>query len=669
MPDHEGGIWATSLSDGIYYMPASESYMTNIPGLSVTSVSHERTKDLLAIGTYYGNFSIRSGDSILHQVQISSPIVNRVKALKWLSPGKLLVGTDNAPYTYDLRTRQLQPFIGQAPACGFCGMDENAAGLWYAGRTEIFLIRQDSVRRVCTKSGFIEKIVSIAAGAQDECWFADIKDLYRLDIRSGKTRIVASEGAFHANLKDIRYVQGELWVATDGNGIFIFRNGELQRRIPVGNKEAGNICQKLVYDGQDHVWVATSKGILVYDRHTYTCTKSYTSNDILINDDIKDICLDSGKAYVATPSGVSVIDIHKFVATTPPPAVHIRYLTERDKKYYRSAVFPYFKGVITVSFTAITFQANQSLRYRYKIDDRKEPWNETSADRVTFYNLEPGTYTLLVSARKYNSEWSRPVTYTFTVLPLWYQSWWFKICLGLLLAGILYLWIGRIRRNEKQKTAYNKKIAELRSNALAGQMNPHFIFNTLNSLQTFVLLNKPLAANYYIARFSTLIRWIMSYSDRQDITLERELEFLHTYIELEQLRFEEQFEVQFEVDDALEPVNTYIPSLVIQPFVENAIKYGLTGKREKGLLRITFKKRDHFIHVTIEDNGVGRAQVQQEQLAMQRTYESTGIKNTEARLRLIGGSAGADQPVGITDLYTNNLPAGTRVTLLIPILK
>lgn len=336
--------------------------------------------------------------------------------------------------------------------------------------------------------------------------------------------------------------------------------------------------------------------------------------------------------------------------------------------YLITPVFDYFKGVVRISYTAITFQANQSLRYRYKLDDRNSTWNETNVDQVEFYNLNPGKYTLQIAAKKYNSDWSAPFSYTFTVLPLWYQCWWFAgVCLALLL--VMYLWIARIRWREREKTTYNKRIAALRSNALASQMNPHFIFNTLNSLQTFVLLNKPLAANYYIAKFSTLVRWIMSYSAKQHITLGMELEFLKTYIELEQLRFEEQFTALIEVDEELCMTDTHIPSLIIQPFVENAIKYGLTGKREKGLLKIIFKRQDNCLLVTIEDNGVGRARVSQEQQASHKVYESTGIRNTEERLRLISGDHGKDKLVEIIDLYEHEIPAGTKVVLIIPILQ
>ena len=669
-PDNEGGLWAASLSEGVYYIPASEAYITNIPGVSVTSVSHQQQSGMLAIGNYYGSFTLQTKGGTTTKVQLHSTSVNRIKALKWLSPETLLVGTDAESYLYDVPAKRLNILYPMSNMYSFCGMDKVDEGLLIAGRSQILLFTSRKSRIVYHNENPNEKIICIAGDGRNRCWFADVNNLYWLDFTADKPVRIAGDEIFHANLRDIRSVNGDLWVGTDGNGIFILRNRKVIKHIYPGNERMGsNICRKLVYDGKDKLWAATNKGINVYDISSYACVKRYT-NDILISDDVKDIELGNNKAYVATSAGVSIIDIRKFISKATPPRVYVKYLSANNVFYNHALTpsFDYFKGVVKVSYTAITFQANQSLNYRYKLDDRNSTWNETNAAQIEFYNLNPGKYTLLIAAKKYNSDWSIPFSYTFTVRPLWYQSWWFKVGIGLALLVVLYVWIARIRWREKEKTAYNKRIAELRSNALASQMNPHFIFNTLNSLQTFVLLNKPLAANHYIAKFSALVRWIMNYSAKQRITLAKELEFLKTYIELEQLRFEEQFTALIEVSEDLHVTDTYIPSLIIQPFVENAIKYGLTGKKEKGLLKIVFKQQGNCLLVTIEDNGVGRVRVLQEQQASHKTFESTGIKNTEERLRLISGRS-KDKLVEIIDLYEHENPTGTKVVLIIPILQ
>jgi signal transduction histidine kinase len=327
---------------------------------------------------------------------------------------------------------------------------------------------------------------------------------------------------------------------------------------------------------------------------------------VLINNDIKDISLYRNKAYIATPSGISIIDIDKFVDTASPPKIYIRYLTAGGKTYgnLSTPVFSYYNGVITVAFAAITFQSNPALVYRYKIKGQNEVWNETVTDQVEFYNLAPGVYTLLLSARKYNSGWSQPVEYTFTVLPLWYQGWWFKILLALIAISLIYLWIRRVRKREREKARVNQKIAELKNSALASQMNPHFIFNAINSIQDFIFRNDELAANEYLSKFARLMRLFLESSKQAFISVKDETELLKLYMEMEKLRFEEKINFTIRIADDLDNA-TEIPTMMIQPFVENAINHGLVYKKGTGNLLIEFTASGQGVICVVDDDGIG----------------------------------------------------------------
>lgn len=693
MYDNEGGMWITTLSDGIYYVPASQSLIHNFSANSVLSIGHHATYDLWATGNYYGDLTIYRKEKIIDKFHFflknaqSKGSTTRLKSIRWLSETKILLGTDYTPCVYDLTTRKLKPFVlewnDENNGVGFSDMDEGERGLWITGRYGIFLWDYQNKpiplygtfgTSVNTNLGSMPllRLISVANGGNKGCWYASIQNLYWFDFATCTPTFIAGEAIFKSNLRKLKFINGYLWIGTDGNGIFIFKDGKLFKHITAKNsKLISNICHKLTYDGNDNIWVATNKGISVFNSKTYTHIKNFSTNDVLPNDDVKDISLYNGKAYIATPSGATIIDIDKFVSKVSPPEVYIRGLSAEGKKYSHlvSPKFYYHNGIIVLSYSAITFQVNKSLQYRYRIKGENEKWNEVTTDRIEFYNLNPDTYTIEVSAKKYNSDWGKPAVYTFTVMPLWYQSWWLKIIITLIIGGLIYLWLYRVRKREEEKTAYHKRIAELKNNALASQMNPHFIFNTLNSLQTFVLQNKPLEANHYIARFSRLIRSIMNYSDTQLITLDKELEFLNLYIELEQLRFEEKFDIIIKVDENILPVTTTIPSLIIQPFVENSIKYGLSGKREKGLLEIIFEKKENYILVTINDNGIGRQKVAQQQAKSFKEFESKGIKYTEERLLLISGNIYNKKMVNITDIYHNGEPDGTKVELIIPILN
>jgi LytS/YehU family sensor histidine kinase len=199
-------------------------------------------------------------------------------------------------------------------------------------------------------------------------------------------------------------------------------------------------------------------------------------------------------------------------------------------------------------------------------------------------------------------------------------------------------------------------------------MNPHFIFNAINSIQHFVLQNDSEHAYNYLAKFSRLIRLVLDQSQSESIALDQELKMLGLYIELEQLRFERPFTYKIEVDPELKELNIRIPGMLVQPFIENAIWHGLLPKKaEDAHLSLAFRKKTGFAEIVVEDNGVGRqasAQLKQND-GMRRSY---GLQITEERLRL-GEHKAADQPaITIIDLKDHGgNAAGTRVTINIMI--
>lgn len=667
--DHEGGIWITTFSDGVYYRPVAGRYMTNIPGESLTCVKENQEGTMLAIGSYQGKLGMRpeKTDRGKTEWEVSTP--DRIKGLKWLSDHEVLIGTDHAPYLFDLKTHQHIPMLRREDRdVGFKDMDEGSAGIWLAGREEIFLLYPET-RRSALLFRQKERLSAIAEDGDRGCWFATIHDLYRIDLPGKQARRLYGQDLFCSNLKDLRQVNGYLWVATDGNGLFMFKDGKLVKRIHSGNSSlTSDVCQEIEYDGKGSVWVATNRGISLFDAKTMAFRRSYTSQDILMDNGITDLDLYHGKAFVVASTGISIIDLEKCIDTAPPPRLYIRKLIAAGNTYNgRSAPeFEYDNGVVRLVYTAITFQSNQALLYRYKMGD-DGPWQETGSGQQEFNNLKPGSYTVFLSAKTYNSDWSLPLAFRFTILPKWYQSAWFALLCILLLLLAAFLLVYLMVKANKRNYEIKRKMAESELRIIRLHMNPHFIFNTLNSLQLFIFRNKFAEVNNYISKFSQLIRWIMKYSDKQEISLKEDLDFLGTYIELEQLRFENTFEFMLQPDEALIPEDTRIPPLVMQPFVENAIKYGLSGRSEKGRLLLRLRKADGLIFVTIEDNGVGRDQVKQEQQQSYQQMESTGIRYTEERLKLLLKDTGVKDPLKITDLFDpSGKASGTRINLIIP---
>lgn len=671
--DSEGGIWVNTLSGGCFYLRLSQSYLSNVPIKSVTAIRYSGHGNQYGVGTYTGHFRVMSGDRQVHHYFLTmSGAPPRINSIKWLSPEQVLIGSDIGLFLYSTKNRRIMDTLMDSRRYSACSdIDEGETKTWIISKGSISLLDKGKFIPLYSYNDlYKERFVSITASGDTGCWFTTVRKLYRFDLASRKCAFVAGEHVFASNLADIRQAQGYLWVATDGNGVFILKNNRLLKHLNTGNSAlTGNTCHKILYE-QGRIWITTNNGISVFDARTLHFIMSFMTNDNLINVNVKDLDVHDGKVYAATADGISIIDLKKFIHKTKPPEVYVKQFTVGKVSYPLSAspVFLYTNGIMRMTYTAITFQSPETLKYRYKIKDKDYGWSETSANVLEFYNLSPGTYELSLCAKKYNSDWSRPVGFTFTILPLWYQSRWFRILIAcsLFLLVVLIAWL--VVRSNKRKSDLRQGMLESEVKAIRLYMNPHFIFNSLSSLQVFIMKHQWQDAESYIPKFAKLIRKTMIYSGRQHISLEEEIAFLKTYIGLEQSRFDQTFGLQLHLADGMEPASIRLPPLVIQPIVENAIKYGLSGKGSSGVLKIRFSEERGLIVVVVEDNGPGRRRVSEEQAMSPAKSPSTGIRYTEERLKLLLKKQKADAPLVIEDLYDEAGACGTKVTLIIPVI-
>jgi LytS/YehU family sensor histidine kinase len=221
------------------------------------------------------------------------------------------------------------------------------------------------------------------------------------------------------------------------------------------------------------------------------------------------------------------------------------------------------------------------------------------------------------------------------------------------------------------------KASELEMQALRAQMNPHFIFNSLNSINMFILENNKLQASEYLSKFSRLVRLILQNSQEEFIPLGSELEALQLYLELESLRFENRFEYKISVNDDVDTTMLKVPPLIIQPYAENAIWHGLmhkpnrqAGKKEKGHLEVELYLEKEILFCKIIDDGSGRKKAAELKSKSASTHKSMGIKITEGRIAMMQKMNGKYQSVEIKDLvYADGTAAGTEVVLKIPIIQ
>jgi LytS/YehU family sensor histidine kinase len=302
------------------------------------------------------------------------------------------------------------------------------------------------------------------------------------------------------------------------------------------------------------------------------------------------------------------------------------------------------------------------------LEGADKDWIESGNRRTaTYLHLPAGKYIFKVQGSNSQGIWSdKTAELSINVLPPWWETWWAYTLYVLVFAAAIFF----VTRAQQRRLIYREqqrnKFLELEMQALRAQMNPHFIFNCLNSINRFVLMNETETASDYLTRFSRLIRTVLNNSKRSFISLEDELEMLRLYLDMENLRFKNGFEYSIDMRSNIDPQNIFIPPLIFQPFAENAVKHGIMHKNGPGKLQINLSVENDILNFTIEDNGIGRVAAALLHSKSGEKNKSLGLQITKDRLSLINGYTHEKTFFEIEDLHdASGNASGTRISLKI----
>jgi hypothetical protein len=323
--------------------------------------------------------------------------------------------------------------------------------------------------------------------------------------------------------------------------------------------------------------------------------------------------------------------------------------------------YNYQNNTLSFSFTAIgDFYAS---KFKYKLQSIDNQWMESENGYAHYSNLKPGTFSLYIRAANQNEVWTAAQkAISIKILPPFWKTWWFYLFCVLLVSTSIYgLYLYRIKQIEKQ-LLFKQKVIESEMKALRAQMNPHFIFNSLNSINAFILANKSTLAAQYLTKFAQLIRQILDYSAKDIISLEQGIDFLENYLQIESLRLNNKLSYVIDISPEIDTFETEIPSLALQPFVENAIWHGISKRPEGGKVSILIQRRAKDLSVEVIDNGVGRVAASR---TSGQSHQSKGLQITSERLALYAEKYQKRVELQTHDLYEADKPIGTKVVLLI----
>jgi LytS/YehU family sensor histidine kinase len=298
-------------------------------------------------------------------------------------------------------------------------------------------------------------------------------------------------------------------------------------------------------------------------------------------------------------------------------------------------------------------------------------WRETNATFLDYPSLPSGGYTFQMQAINKFGVQSKMLSLPFRVeMPFW-EAVWFRGLAFAIVVLLTWLLVSRrirnIRKQQNEREELVRQRAEMENKALQAQMNPHFIFNCLNSIQQFMFDQDMMQTNEYVSGFARLIRATLNHSSRSFISLEEEIEYLSDYLVLEKMRFKEKMNYYIELDPVIDQFNTVLPPMLIQPYVENAMRHGLRNKPGgDGFIRIMIRKEGSDLVIIVEDNGIGREKAMEYKTKEHIEYQSKGISMTASRISILGAVYGVYVRVSMEDRMTNGCPDGTKVTVIVP---
>lgn len=470
---------------------------------------------------------------------------------------------------------------------------------------------------------------------------------------------------------------GNLWLASQGKGLLCLKDEKITA-YTVKEGLSNNTCNSFYLDGDSVIWIATNGGLnkLRFQSGELSrfSVQVISVRQGLASDNVSHVIKDGHNLYVATSKGVSCFDERDVSLNRVPPAIYITKVQIRDKD---TTILPnyelsYSNNTIRIEFIGLAYRCLGKLNYQYRMIGLDTNWLSSTYSAATFNSLPPGEYVFQV--RCFNEdglESTQMATVSFTIGRPYWESWWFYATAALLGIGITALiFNGRFRRLEERNKLRQQALEE-EQKALRAQMNPHFIFNALNSIQYFIVNNNTLRATEYLAKFAGLIRRILDNSKHSLISIYDELETVRLYVEIEAQRFDSSFDYSIEVAEEVDKYNTEIPPMIIQPYIENAIWHGLLHKASKGKLTIAVSREHTNIVCIIEDDGIGR---QKSQEIGERTrvnkHKSVGMDITETRLSNVSEIRKLNYSVHISDLFDERtgMASGTRVQLIFPLI-
>lgn len=467
---------------------------------------------------------------------------------------------------------------------------------------------------------------------------------------------------------------GYVLIGTSVKGLYSYHiSSGSTRQIGIGKMPGTSYIRQIFFQNDSICWLATDRGVfrIVFNADLHEKElENYTFFDGLPSSNTTGVYVESDTLYVCTAAGIGILPLRPMKShTVIPPVAWITTVRVGEEVWHfpSSLTLSHLQNDIQISLSAIAYESMGNVKYLYRLEGLSDKWIETESPDIGFSGLSPGEYRLMVKVVNFKGIISDKEQVVFiTITPALWQTVWFKWAVGILSGGLVFLLIFRIVVSEKNrqyhKIQQKRRLAELELEAIKAQINPHFIYNCLNSIQYFSYKNDYEPVNRYLDIFAKLIRQTMQFSQETFITLKEETDYLDNYLKLEKIRFKEKLNYQIKVEEGLAPT-TLVPAMLVQPYIENALKHGIARLDHTGEVWVSISETDKgWLQIQVEDNGPGIIQ------PSDNGKGKMGMRLAGSRAETYNQLFGMDIRVSVRQLKAGNngLVKGTLVQLLIP---
>lgn len=682
--DSKGNIWIGSREGGLFMLPAQNRESIRLHNIAYPNdVAFERlletpTGKLLAFSDNTGIYEINE-QSVRN---ILPPSGLRFRSVAQSSGGIIASSNHKSYWLKEYKDQvQIQPIeeqfnlVDTDSGLNYLLKHQNLLSIaynpgentWYGSRgNPLFLLRAQKRNETSIQLDTMQIAASVLHfdSFRNRILAGNTEGIFELKGRNLHP-IIESNPAIQ-NVSALYSTQDQCWIGTESNGLFVYQYEGGQLTHPTQTPNIRNIRPYT----DSTLLVASNEGLLIIPKTGKPLLKSYGFQSGLFSDEVWDAWYDGKETiYVATANGIHQVFPHRFTQyAITPERLQIQRMTVNRQQ------IPFSEGIetshrennIEIHYQLLAPSSNGAVSYQARLEPLETEWQTTPERKINYLALPSGEYKFSLQAQDYfGNVYTHSGIQIIIHKPFWQTIVFRLVAFGLIALIVLAFFYLRERRLQKslaEQQKQTRRIAQLELSALMAQMNPHFVFNALGAIQYYIQTNEVESADAYLTQFALLMRKYLNSAQEKLVPLKEEIELIRLYTQLEKLRFEELFSVEIQVPPGLVTEDILIPSMLIQPFIENAINHGLNERRDgHGKLKISFFYDQNTLFCHISDNGIGRKNAGK---LRRKGHRSRGTKLIEEKIETLRESGLATIEIDTQDLDPGNLEfPGTLVRI------